>query len=411
MSKPIDKLLDVLEKDIKQAGTSRFLENRIQRTVHLVQMDSISRHKEGYCMTFKIPRTDVMKAFHEYPSINPVLIKSAVVKQWGVPPNAKMWQDEYYHLLSFIIVYALRNHKDDLAKNALSLILFRLWNGRRIVGIPYCDPDIMQYVISHLMSRKYHAKRYDNPLELILQYYAPTILKKYSQDVIRDSTKSRRVFEQSFVRLNQLFKSSKAIDLKNKKASYNSGLQPLYFQAANQNLRISTLKQSQTDSFDIDTVLGGSEIQQQINEFVNYIVINSKPIYDKSFIKFINEDTKHRAEIIDRILVSMHSMEYLDLIREIVELIFKRLQNVGKNDICSKTFFSNIVRKRIISSKHTQDIVYLKKLIDDLLVHILKSNFKQAYYDWSNVRRSQFRRIIIYGISYNLQKFICFSGR
>ena len=50
-------------------------------------------------------------------------------------------------------------------------ILIKLWNGRKKKYIPYCNKDVMTYVVNYMTSKKHMVNKYNNPLELIQNYF------------------------------------------------------------------------------------------------------------------------------------------------------------------------------------------------------------------------------------------------
>ena len=98
----------------------------------------------------------------------------------------------------------------------------------------------MAYVVSNMMNKKYYANKYSTPLEMIVQWFVPTIYNKYKSNIISNSDETKRLFEQCFNRLRQIFRSNKVADLDTGGIKYTSGLQPLYFEAKQKGLKISS---------------------------------------------------------------------------------------------------------------------------------------------------------------------------
>ena len=83
---------------------------------------------------------------------------------------------------------------------------------RRQDFLPYCDPNIMKYVIQNMLSNKFHASKHDSPLQLLANYFVPTLLKKYGPEIKNNSSKLRNIFMQSYSRIYQLFSQQPRID-------------------------------------------------------------------------------------------------------------------------------------------------------------------------------------------------------
>ena len=133
----IDSVLaEVLPKVVPQQLTSE-----LQRLVHKIQLDMINTKKrsDGYCVSIIIPEREILNIFN---NIEPGLtdkISTAFKVDWGIPENALMANSPFYHILSFIILIGAKTDNDTMAKLALNLMNFRLWNGRKFSSIPHCD--------------------------------------------------------------------------------------------------------------------------------------------------------------------------------------------------------------------------------------------------------------------------------
>ncbi|MBC8427478.1 MAG: hypothetical protein H8D97_01160 [Proteobacteria bacterium] len=250
-------------------------------------------------------------------------------------------------------------------------------------------------------------------VEMIVQHFVPTILRKYTSYILRDSTLTKTLFNQSFNRLRQLFRSdSLGRDPATGKPQYRSGLQPLYFKAKKQGLKFSIMKAVGGDQdTGVGDMLSSSGFDEQIENVTNYIIMNINPNYSKQFLDFVNEESKIKLANIEKVVKLIHTHKYADEIREIIELTFSRLAEIQKAKFCSPGFLKDVIKKKIISSKHTTDVIKLKEVVDILLANVLDDNFEKqfSYNNWSNTQKSQWRRIIIYSIGYNIQRQICFS--
>ena len=84
-------------------------------------------------------------------------VKTAFVNDWGVAHiDAYMVKNVYYHILLLLLTLGLRKHNEQMQKDALMLILVKLWNGRRIKFIRYCNQDVMRYVVMHELAHQVH---------------------------------------------------------------------------------------------------------------------------------------------------------------------------------------------------------------------------------------------------------------
>ncbi len=412
---PIESVYIELKNKIETSKDNIELKIQIELEKNLRKLysDAIGQNT-GYCMTFKIPEKDILN-IAQLIDIDINKIQQSFTSGWKIPQSAFMANNPYYHILCLLIIYGIRHRNESIAKSAHSLMMCKLWNGRRMTYIKWCNPDIMRYVIANL-SGKYVARKYDIPITMIIQYFTPTLLKKYSNDIGKDVLKTKRLFDQSWGRLRQLFVSNIGIDLATGNNKARSGIAAAYYDASEKGLKISKPK-STSNPYDSDNNTNNTdhysnyEFDDVINEAVNYIVMNINPNYDSVFLNFVIKTSTVNAQAIDMILKGLHDTRYTDHIRDILELMFKQLQITSKNDICNPSFINDTVKRKFISSKHSPVIVQLKKIIDHLLEIIFDEKIKYVKYSsYSTPRQGHIRKVILYGFAYNLQKVLC-SGK
>lgn len=403
----IDNVYKKLENDIKANPKLKYwLINTLSKLNTGVQTNYIQKYEEGFCSKFTIPDKDINTIFIEFPSITDAEIKQAFVTDWGIPPNvdAHMHNNVYYHKLLLLMYYAAKNNEDTMGEKALSLVLFRIWNGRLIRLIKWCNPEIMAAAISKTTSKL--IKQYHNPLDLIQNYFAKTIYTKYKPYVLRDSVDTKRTFEQCYNRVKQLFGSNNQKNLDTGATRYLTGLQPEYFKAHQNRNRITNIG---TDP-DAEDKFSSSEIESTIEHVSRFITTYKQITYNPQFISMVTNNIKGLStKSVGEILEKIHKFEYHDIIREIVELIYRRLRGMTHQQMCSPMAY-DYLKTKIISSKNTKDVQFLKEITDKLLDKIFKTSFPNKEYDYLNKsdnHRSQLRNIIFYGIVYNIQKATC----
>jgi hypothetical protein len=313
-----------------------------------------------------------------------------------------MHNSAFYHILLFTCLIGARLNNDNIGKLSLNILNFRMYNGRRFSAVPYCDAATMAYVVQN-MNKKFLSSKHETPFELITQYFTPTIYDKYKSYILRDGKETKRLFEACHNRIRQIFKSDPVVDLNTGATKYRSGLQPLYFEAKSKNLKIITT--SSNAETGVDTSLTAHSIEEDIDSITNFIVMNHNPSYDTNFINFLKSQSSAQKDSIDKIIKSLHNLNYSEHIREILESIFRRIQT---NNICSPDFLKEI-QSKILSSKHTPDVNRIKDICDKLLIDILSNKFSRQYdyMAYSSTNRAQLRRIVVYGICYNVQKYKC----
>ena len=418
--KPIDSFVFQIEDHIrKNPELKKELSIELNQLNRKVFSTSITQQNQGWCIIYKIPQNEILEFATTKFGIDLAALKKAFVTQWNIP-NAEtsplyMYGNNFYHVLLLFIIYALRNNEEQIAKNSLILFCCKIWNGRRQKHIKICNPEIMRYVVANASGKKY-VKLYDSPLSMITQKLVPNLLDKYGHDVKNDSTKSINFLNQAHNRIRQLFIQTATPNLKTGRVEATKGLAVEYFDAYKKGLKISDIKISTNDEL---SNLNQSSInnysghiyEELINNIVNYIVMNIEPKYDQNIINFINVNTTTRPIHIEIILKNLHNISYEDYIHDLISLLFRQLQITDKNDVCNPIFLTDTVKKKIISSKHTTNIVQLKSILDRLLDIIFREKIGYRDYNiYSSPSKGKLRNVVIYGLCYNIQKFICSSS-
>lgn len=411
MNGEIDKLYSQFETDIKSnPNKSRELLMKLQAADHYVQMKFIENYEQGYCARFVIPSKDVISTIDIFPSLTVDKISQATIIDWQVPANARMHVDTYYNTLAFYIYHAARTNNEQLGKIALNLLLYKIWNGRLYKLIKWCNPEIMAAGITQYLDNRSIARKFPTPLEAIQKHFAPTLFTKYKPYLVKSSKETKRVFEQCYARVHQMFGSNAKIDLATGETRYQTGLQPSYYKAHKTQNKIVNTSRSNSTTSELDDRFVSSEIDSNIDNVVTFIILSTKPKYSDKFINFVVENIKGlKAITVPTILSKMHNTKYNDTLREIVELFFKRLRGIQSSEICSDKIYE-LTKLKIISSKNTQDVIYLKTLIDQLIDSIMKNDLEKPHNGYMNLtenQKAQYRSIIFYGISYNIQRTIC----
>jgi len=405
---PINLILRKLHATFKaDPRLERSVQLELEKLVRLTYQDSITQ-KIGWCMRLKVPHSAVLKFFKKL-KLDDTTIKRMFLDRFNIPGDPFMWGNTYYHILLLLVLYGVKYGNDSMAKHAEILILLKLWNGRRSKHIPYCDPDTMRYVVANLSGRSYF-KKFDSPMTLLMSHFAPTLLKTYGNQMKMNSDVIKRFFDQSYNRLRQLFIQDRAPDLETGGIKARGGIATLYFAAKEKGYKLSSSKMRSNldEDFDVIDFYSSGEFDEIIESITNYIIVNINPKYDKQVINFIHEQSHVNTKVIILLLTAMHSVKYQKHIQEILELFLRQLQINNKFDVCVPDFLSNTVKRKVVASKHSPVVMQFKTLVGDLTEKIFDDKIPYARYGgYSDPIRGQLRKVIIYGIAYNLQKFIC----
>lgn len=419
--RPLDAILDVLDSKVKDSSINIIA--RPLKTMYINVLDSVANDPNegsaaGYCMKFKNSEAAVFNMWEAWDICEINQLVKAFYVQCEIEKVNAMYSDPYYLILLVVITYGIR-HNDNLESTtsytriALSILLFRLWNGRIRIYIKICNKDVMNSVIANCNNR-FLAKKYNTPLEMLSEYFGSTLLKKYGQSIKLDSSKSKTIIDQGWNRLRQLFYSQKILDLMTDKVSFASGIAPLYYKAAANNDKISTKKivDDSEENKSVDDNFTSNIFDRNIDDITNFIVTNMKPSYNRNFINFIKSDVKLIKEnYLIAVINGIHNNKYSSKIQSILELLFKKIFDIDERDICPASFLTTIIKKRINSSKHNVDITNINNIIFEILEDIFKTKIdnKIDFNSWSNTQRVSFKNIIVYAIAYNIQLRLCFN--
>lgn len=408
MSKQVLIIYDQLDKTI-QADPKLLtqLHSELSKMISASYTQAMNSD-EGYCFKFTIPTTGVL-GLYPLLKLDQSAVGRAFQTDWKFPSHAVMYNDPYYQVLLLIIYYGIRHNDDQMINNALLLLLQKLWNGRKYAYIKYCDKRVMAYVINHMVNKKHNVAKYDSPLALMKDYFVPTLMKKYRPEIAKDAFRLRQLFMQAWARIDQMFTFNPVVDIKTGEKRAQGGLLPLYMKAKEEGLYQSTptiLKGESEDETNFDQYSTIHNRDNIVTSTTDYITMNSKASYPQSFIIEVNTHTKVSTKIIEQMLSALHNHKNYDLIHDALTIILSRTNVVDKNDICSKEFMNN-VKRNIISSKNTEEIRKLQKVISTLVSKIFSDTLKIDLNIYGKAQQMQIYNVILYGLIYNLQRHNC----
>lgn len=390
------------------------MDQNLERDVQRILMAAVSQlyhsslnNTEGYCIKFQLPLSPVNSLYKKF-KLTPAAVEVAFRNDWGYPMNTKMYSDAYYQALLLMITLGLQINNKAFVNNSLLLMLIKLWNGRRQEFIPYCNPSIMRYVTTTMLSGKFHAAKYDTPLALLANYFVPQLLTKYSDIIKTDHIKLKYFFSQSYSRIFQLFYQQPKINPISGKKESTSGLSALYYKASNEGAssrNSAMMADKESGEISYDQYGSSSEIDEIVNNVTDFIVLNKQTSYPEGFIKQINRLTHVSAKVINNLAIDLHNPKYHDYLVDLLTLILGRLKIRTKSEICSAQFILDI-KKKIISSKNNQDSKRIVSIIDIMLDKLFK-DAGLAYSRYSTVQRIQIRAVLIHIIVFNLKKVVC----
>jgi len=405
----IDVVLQDLMNHFKTTPNSeQVLRVELENIIRKVYVDSINQNK-GYCISFKNVESDVLNMYDKF-GLDQAKVSAAFAADWVIPASVHMANNPYYHILILITTYAIHRRNDKITKDAMTIYLIKTWNGRRSKFIKYCDVNTMRYVIAKL-SGKFYARQYDSPLLMLSDKFAITLVEKYRDQILRDSKQTKRLFDAAYGRIFQLFAQGFKPDITTGKSKATGGLAPLYHEAKAKGYSISSPKvmsnaeDSGVSSLEMYT---SDSYEEAINNISTFIIVNHNPVYSPQFVDHVSRMSKNGIKSqIETLLKSVHNIRYSEYIKEMLGLMFKQLPVFEKSELCSPKFY-DIVKQKIISSKHSPNVTQIKQIADLLLYEIFKNDIKTlSYNDYSTPVRGKCRAIIFLGFAYNIQTYLC----
>lgn len=402
------QIYNILDKTIQaEPSILTKLHSELSRMVSSAYTQAMNSD-EGYCFKFTIPSTAVSELFNIL-KLNEAEVGKAFQADWKFPNHANMYNDPYYQILLLVTYLGIKRNDDQMINNALFILLQKLWNGRKYAYIKYCDKKIMSYVISHMVNKKHNVAKFDTPLALLKDYFVPTLMRKYRPEIAKDVYRLRQLFMQSWGRIDQMFTFNPVIDIETGEKRAQGGLLPLYMKAKEEGLHVSTPTIIKGDSEEEPSFDKYSTIHNRdaiVTSTADYITMNSKVQYPEVFINEINKNTKVSTKVIGQMLSALHNHKNYDLIHDTLSMILSRTNVADKSDICNKDF-ANTVKRNIISSKNTEEIRKLQKLLAMLAAKIFTENLLLNLDIYGKAQQMQISNVILYGLVYNLQKHNC----
>jgi hypothetical protein len=259
-----------------------------------------------------------------------------------------------------------------------------------------------------MLTNRHVLSKYQNPVTLLQDYFIPTLLSKYAPEIKQDIFKLKRLFEQSYARVFQLFIFNPRTNLQTGKQEAQGGLLPIYMKAREEGLYITTQGQKQQDDENISgyedfaTTHNRDEIVDKTTDFM----VMNKVLYPINVITEINRKTNVSVKIIEKILVALNEHKNIEIIQNLLVLILSRCNVTSVTDIC-KGNFSTLIQKNVISSKNNDEAIKIQRLLDALLERIFKEKLDINFNNYSVVHKIKIRNVIIFAIEHNLFRVNC----
>jgi len=412
----VNEIDQLLIKISERASSSRGFNRKLEITLRNIVDDvTIIANKNasnrGYCLTFIIPEDVVTKKIIPLLNMTEEEIRIAVATTWKMPLEARVKSRPYFMTLSLLFAYAARIDNKNIATYVTKLLLFKNWNSHLRKSFPKeCNTEIMAYVIANMPSKQFIVTKYSNPLEMIEKHFAPSILKKYFEDVRKHSENSVKVFNQTHVRIGQVFRSGRSVNLQTKKVGAKTGLAPLYYAAHKDNKRIKTSSGASSEDSFLDFTSSHS-YELVTSETLQLMRNTIDPTYDKAFHDAINKSKINvKKKTIDIITQTFYTVSRNAMYDDAISLFVTRLGD-DLSKACSSEFYQ-IVKRKIVSSKHNIYVTRLKDVEDRILDDIFRINFPDAipFMEWSNIYKANFRELITYIVAFYVSRVICSKG-
>lgn len=363
---------------------------------------------QGYCFKFAIRSRDYRNLL-KLINLTEQDLQKAFTNDWGsAAMRNHMHADPYYQTFLFLLYLGIHENNPKITESAMACMLFKLWNGRKTKFFQYCNKDIMKYVTNYMCSRKHLANKHDTPYELIQNYFVPTLLNKYADVIIRDNLGLKRIFEQSYTRVRQLFVYRTHIDIHSGEKVSDGGLLPLYMKAKEEGKSIGsiTVRGDEESLPQFADYMSASDLDEIINKTVEKIVMNPNKQYSDVFVENLRKQYRIKKDVIEKLVRQIHNHEYHDNLHDVYSIMLSQAEVSSRDEICSPQF-TETVKKRIIASKNNRATIALNNKLMELLEDMLQKTIQRSLSEYSNVFHIQLRKMLIRVLIYNLRSSIC----
>ena len=404
LSKLYDQVSQFLNTDM---SAYKKIQSNLISTVSDASVQAMSSD-QGYCFKFALKSRNY-KNLLQLVGLTERDLQIAFTKDWGANSQKNhMHSDPYYQTYLFFLYLGAKENNQKIVDSALSCVLFKLWNGRKTKFLQYCNKDIMNYVTNYMCSKKHLANRFNTPYDMIQSHFVPTLLKKYGNDIKRDPISLKRIFEQAFTRVRQLFVSRTRTDIKTGKRVSEGGLFPLYQKAHDEGLSMSStnVRGNEDNPATFSDYMTGSNMDELINSTVEKIVMNNQPRYSQMFVENLRKKYKLSKNVIQKLLIQLHDYKYHDQLHDIYSIVLGQTGVIDKSDICNPKF-TELVNTKVLASKNSKSANELKSQLMTLLEDMLKQTVQRSLNEYSNVHHIQLRKMIIRVLVYNLRAAVC----
>ncbi|MEM4385633.1 MAG: hypothetical protein QXD03_03705 [Candidatus Anstonellales archaeon] len=401
---------EIEKKLLNDQNLLNSISSYLSLTVQRIFSDSIKKDI-SYCMIFMMNSDKIARDIAKMLSVDLNELSYSFMVSWKLPSHDfKMYGNPFYHVMLILYAFGVKNGKDDIGRNAIKLILMKLWNGRLRRSIRYCKPEYMNYVINNMITNRRLFRKYSNPFSLLTEYFLPSIYDSdnYKKLVKADVSNTKIVFTRCYNRITQLFYQDYYDDPITGKSGPKSGIANLYYKAYEEGKKITTSTQEggpEGVESSLDR-LTGDEIEQVLSRMIDYMITYQDKNYSDELIDMISKSCMMKPDGIRKIIDSLHRHENEELIKDIAIKIINMIYPISKSKVCTSYFFVNTIKMKIISSKNTPSISALNESIFMLLRNVYK-HMGYNFDDYSASRKLHLRNMMIYLISYFLQKSIC----
>lgn len=405
------ELYNNIDQTLKTNGViNRKVQTNLVRTTSDFFIQMMSKSDEGFCFTFIVKQKNYKDLMNDL-SITENDLKAAFLKDWGAGAMSnRMHSNSYYQIYLLLLLYGIENNDKKIIDNSLICLLIRLWNGQKKKFIPFCNKDIMAYVVNYMTNKKHIINKYSNPLDMIQNYFVPTLLKKYTSNIkSKPGLGLKTIFEAAYNRIKQIFSFNPVINIKTGGRETTGGLRAMYMKAHDEGLSIKTIQvhQDEDNPATFADYISVNDLDDIIDKTVRKIITNIRLKYSDMFINNLYKDYGVKTDTIKHILYSIHNNKYKDDLQDIYSIILQQTNVKSKQDICSSKFTS-LVHKHVLISKNSKEIKNLHDLIFKILDDIMKNYLKvKPLKQHSNNHLIQLRKLFVRALIYNLRSAVC----
>lgn len=305
-----------------------------------------------------------------------------------------MYKDPYYHVFLVAYYLGLINNNSSIKLVALTNILARLWNGRKMIYIKFCNDDTMTYVYNHMLKNSAVTKKYFPPIKALTNYFAPTLDKKYAPFVEKDIKHLKTLFDQCWNRINQMMKQI----AKHYYEAYSKG----YKEESNSLMSVSKDDNERDREMVTNYETLHAKMESVIDNLSRHMIMTHNYRLPQDVLNEIKNKSGITIPAINDILKTMVDINNKNTVQECMRFLILSMKVKDIEDICSGYPTIYTIDKLLIK-KSELNAEKFKEQLDN----ICKKTFGDKISNVSKTQILKLRKAAGYILLFRLQQLQC----